>query len=154
MRLIGDGKSDARLITAVAAAALIAVGIYAAVSTGSTGNDGSESERPAVLLPQQVAAVPVVARSEGALRLSAPIEGAIIPSENISHALALPERAILRNVTSYSRELGIQCGEVSLDGSGTEFKRFLYIREMKTGRVDDGTQDFRTHAANVCVSRS
>lgn len=75
------------------------------------------------------------------------------PSEDMAHALALQPAAIVRDVKLLSRDLGIRCGEVSSDGGAT-FKRFFHIDTMKTGRVDDGSEDFRQHAANVCTSRS
>lgn len=154
MKPSGDRKTEKRVAAAAAGAALTAAAIYGLVAIGSAGRGELENTRPTVLLPEQATAPPVSAPAAGTAGLPTSFDGAIIPAEDISHALALPEKAILRDVTTYSRDLGIQCGEVSLDGTGAEFKRFLYIRQMKTGRVDDGTQDFRTHAANVCVQRS
>ena len=51
-----------------------------------------------------------------------------------------------------SRDPGIRCREVSSDGGAT-FKRFFHIDAMKTGRADDGSEDFRQHAESVCASR-
>lgn len=85
--------------------------------------------------------------------LAGAARAAIPPSAGMKHALALPYGAVVRDVQSYSRKYGISCGEVSRDGSPENFRRFFYIAEMKTGGIDDGTEEFRVHAAYVCTAR-
>lgn len=106
-----------------------------------------------------VIVAPPVSRASGGLaaapRMADEIPSAsATPSPGMKHALALADGAVVRGVEVFSRQLGISCGEVSPDGSSSGFKPFFYISSMKTGRVDDGTEEFRSHAANVCVARS
>lgn len=75
------------------------------------------------------------------------------PSIGIRHALGVPDGTVVKNAVTYSASLGIVCGELSQDAKRQTYQRFFYIESMTTGRIDDGSEDFRSHAANVCVSR-
>lgn len=132
----------------------LAIAAYFIPSLSGSAIDDADTARPLVQIPDLGPSSTQALPSTLPLGATAPIPGARLPDDDVRHALALPTSAITRNVTSYSRELGVLCGDVSLGGDAAGFKRFLFIRTMKTGRIDDGTQDFRTHAANVCVHRN
>lgn len=132
----------------LAAAALTALWL----GFGQTEDD-SPRAAGTVVVTAPTAAPPAATLPSGTMPATPALSGDK-PSPGMKHALALADGAIVRDVQVFSRQLGISCGEVSPSGDSSTFKRFFYISIMKTGRVDDGTEEFRSHAANVCVARS
>lgn len=137
------------VIASLVAAAMLLIALFYARTTPS-----AEPQRDhwAVTLPTTPAGAAAANAPSGTRAAEAASKGTAPPGD-MAHALALAPTAIIRDVQLLSRDLGIRCGEVSSDG-GVTFKRFFHIDTMKTGRVDDGSEDFRQHAANVCTSRS
>lgn len=138
------------VIASLVSAAVLLIALFFVVATPS-----AEQQRDnwAVTVPPPPGTAAANAPPGAGAAEAASTSKGTAPSEDMAHALALSPTAIVRDVKLLSRDLGIRCGEVSSDG-GVTFKRFFHIDTMKTGRVDDGSEDFRQHAANVCTSRS
>lgn len=136
-------------IASLVAATVLLIALYFG---GTTPSAEPQRDNWAVTLPTTPAGAAAANAPPGNRGAEAARKGTA-PSEDMAHALALAPTAMVRDVKLLSRDLGIRCGEVSSDG-GVTFKRFFHIDTMKTGRIDDGSEDFRQHAANVCTSRS
>lgn len=106
--------------------------------------------------PEAAGAVRIVAPDKPALPAARPPSAiAALPvgepaPASLSAALGLPPSATVRNVVKHDEQYGIMCGEVSRDGSGGGFRRFLYVGAALSAEVDDGSGEFEQRVRDVC----